>query len=98
MPRHERVPVEHESTFKAEITPDNPDGSVELSAANTDFEYPQSSTQTHSDQAPSGSSHLAFTSATVEPDNEPDAFSLLADATEHCDVAQWADRFCQFAD
>ena len=83
VPRHERVPVEHESTFKAEITPDNPDGSVELSAANTDFEYPQSSTQTHSGQAPSGSSHLAFTSATVEPDNEPDAFSLLADATEH---------------
>ena len=84
VPRHEREPVTHEPVFKAEITPDNPEGSVALSAANTDFDYQRQSAQTPGGHTPSGgSSQLTFTSAAADVDNEPDAFSLLADATEH---------------
>ena len=78
LPRHERPKPEDSGVFKAEITPDNPRGEVKLSADNTELDLtaPSSPAQTsqHHDQL------LAQTKSFV--DNDDDAFSLLANATE----------------
>ena len=78
LPRHERPKPEDSEVFKAEITPDNPRGEVKLSADNTELDLTAPSlpaqTSQHHDQL------LAQTKSFV--DNDDDAFSLLANATE----------------
>lgn len=78
LPRHERPKPEDSGVFKAEITLDNPRGEVKLSADNTELDLTAPSlpaqTSQHHDQL------LAQTKSFV--DNDDDAFSLLANATE----------------
>ena len=82
IPRHQRPEPEESQLFKAEITPDNPKGEVKLSADDTELHldnYPANDgfanvTKSANDKL------LAETNTFVE--NENDAFSMLANATE----------------
>ena len=82
IPRHQRPEPQESQLFKAEITPDNPKGEVKLSADDTELHldnYPANDgfanvTKSANDKL------LAETNTFVE--NENDAFSMLANATE----------------
>lgn len=82
IPRHQRPEPQESQLFKAEITSDNPKGEVKLSADDTELHldnYPASGgfanvTKSANDKL------LAETHTFVE--NENDAFSMLANATE----------------
>ena len=82
IPRHQRPEPQESQLFKAEITPDNPKGEVKLSADDTELHldnYPANGgfanvTKSANDKL------LAETHTFVE--NENDAFSMLANATE----------------
>ena len=82
IPRHQRPEPQESQLFKAEITSDNPKGEVKLSADDTELHldnYPANDgfanvTKSANDKL------LAETNTFVE--NENDAFSMLANATE----------------
>lgn len=84
IPRHQRPEPEENQLFKAEITSDNPKGEVKLSADNTELHldnYPASGGFGNTNVTKSANDKLlAETHTFVE--NENDAFSMLANATE----------------
>lgn len=84
IPRHQRPEPEESQLFKAEITPDNPKGEVKLSADDTELHldnYPANGGFANANVTKSANDKLlAETHTFVE--NENDAFSMLANATE----------------
>lgn len=86
IPRHQRPEPEESQLFKAEITPDNPKGEVQLSADDTELHldnYSASGGFANANANVTKSANdklLAETHTFVE--NENDAFSMLANATE----------------
>lgn len=86
IPRHQRPEPEESQLFKAEITPDNPKGEVKLSADDTELHldnYPANDGFANANANATKSANdklLAETHTFVE--NENDAFSMLANATE----------------
>ena len=84
IPRHQRPEPEESQLFKAEITSDNPKGEVKLSADDTELHldnYPASGGFANANVTKSANDKLlAETNTFVE--NENDAFSMLANATE----------------
>lgn len=84
IPRHQRPEPQESQLFKAEITPDNPKGEVKLSADDTDLHldnYPANGGFANANVTKSANDKLlAETHTFVE--NENDAFSMLANATE----------------
>ncbi len=84
IPRHQRPEPEESQLFKAEITPDNPKGEVKLSADDTELHldnYPANGGFANANATKSANDKLlAETHTFVE--NENDAFSMLANATE----------------
>lgn len=84
IPRHQRPEPQESQLFKAEITSDNPKGEVKLSADDTELHldnYPASSGFANANATKSANDKLlAETHTFVE--NENDAFSMLANATE----------------
>ncbi|BFL70374.1 cell division protein ZipA C-terminal FtsZ-binding domain-containing protein [Moraxella osloensis] len=86
IPRHQRPEPEESQLFKAEITPDNPKGEVKLSADDTELHldnYPANGGFANANANATKSANdklLAETHTFVE--NENDAFSMLANATE----------------
>lgn len=82
IPRHQRPEPEESQLFKAEITPDNPKGEVKLSADDTELHldnYPANGGFANATKS-ANDKLLAETHTFVE--NENDAFSMLANATE----------------
>ena len=84
IPRHQRPEPEESQLFKAEITSDNPKGEVKLSADDTELHldnYPANGGFANANVTKSANDKLlAETHTFVE--NENDAFSMLANATE----------------
>ena len=86
IPRHQRPEPQESQLFKAEITPDNPKGEVKLSADDTELHldnYPANGGIANANANATKSANdklLAETHTFVE--NENDAFSMLANATE----------------
>ena len=86
IPRHQRPEPEESQLFKAEITSDNPKGEVKLSADDTELHldnYPANGGFANANANATKSANdklLAETHTFVE--NENDAFSMLANATE----------------
>ena len=84
IPRHQRPEPEESQLFKAEITSNNPKGEVKLSADDTELHldnYPASGGFANANVTKSANDKLlAETNTFVE--NENDAFSMLANATE----------------
>lgn len=84
IPRHQRPEPQESQLFKAEITPDNPKGEVKLSADDTELHldnYPANGGFANANATKSANDKLlADTHTFVE--NENDAFSMLANATE----------------
>ena len=84
IPRHQRPEPQESQLFKAEITPDNPKGEVKLSADDTELHldnYPANGGFANANVTKSANDKLlAETHTFVE--NENDAFSMLANATE----------------
>lgn len=88
IPRHQRPEPQESQLFKAEITSDNPKGEVKLSADDTELHldnYPANggfaNTNANANATKSANDKLlAETHTFVE--NENDAFSMLANATE----------------
>ena len=84
IPRHQRPEPQENQLFKAEITSDNPKGEVKLSADDTELHldnYPASGGFANANVTKSANDKLlAETHTFVE--NENDAFSMLANATE----------------
>nr|WP_312534676.1 cell division protein ZipA C-terminal FtsZ-binding domain-containing protein [Moraxella sp. CTOTU47618] len=86
IPRHQRPEPQESQLFKAEITPDNPKGEVKLSADDTELHldnYPANGGFANANANATKSANdklLAETHTFVE--NENDAFSMLANATE----------------
>ena len=86
IPRHQRPEPQESQLFKAEITPDNPKGEVKLSADDTELHldnYPANGGFANANANVTKSANdklLAETHTFVE--NENDAFSMLANATE----------------
>ena len=84
IPRHQRPEPQESQLFKAEITPDNPKGEVKLSAEDTELHldnYPANGGFANANVTKSANDKLlAETHTFVE--NENDAFSMLANATE----------------
>ena len=86
IPRHQRPEPEESQLFKAEITSDNPKGEVKLSADDTELRldnYPANGGFANANANATKSANdklLAETNTFVE--NENDAFSMLANATE----------------
>lgn len=84
LPRHQRPEVD--DTFKAEITDDNPNGSVVLSAENTELDLPNpqvGETVTFSRPVSGDATNVTNTPFDSKPLHEgDDAFSMLANATE----------------
>lgn len=84
IPRHQRPEPQESQLFKAEITPDNPKGEVKLSADDTELHldnYPANGGFANANATKSANDKLlAETHTFVE--NENDAFSMLANATE----------------
>ena len=86
IPRHQRPAPQESQLFKAEITPDNPKGEVKLSADDTELHldnYPANGGFANANANATKSANdklLAETHTFVE--NENDAFSMLANATE----------------
>ena len=86
IPRHQRPEPQESQLFKAEITPDNPKGEVKLSADDTELHldnYPANDGFANANANATKSANdklLAETHTFVE--NENDAFSMLANATE----------------
>ena len=82
IPRHQRPEPQESQLFKAEITPDNPKGEVKLSADDTELHldnYPANGSFANATKS-ANDKLLAETNTFVE--NENDAFSMLANATE----------------
>lgn len=82
IPRHQRPEPQESQLFKAEITPDNPKGEVKLSADDTELHldnYPANGGFANATKS-ANDKLLAETHTFVE--NENDAFSMLANATE----------------
>lgn len=82
IPRHQRPAPQESQLFKAEITPDNPKGEVKLSADDTELHldnYPANGGFANATKS-ANDKLLAETHTFVE--NENDAFSMLANATE----------------
>ena len=82
IPRHQRPEPEESQLFKAEITSNNPKGEVKLSADDTELRldnYPASGGFANATKS-ANDKLLAETNTFVE--NENDAFSMLANATE----------------
>ena len=82
IPRHQRPEPEESQLFKAEITPDNPKGEVKLSSDDTELHldnYPANGGFANATKS-ANDKLLAETNTFVE--NENDAFSMLANATE----------------
>ncbi|MCK6052048.1 cell division protein ZipA C-terminal FtsZ-binding domain-containing protein [Moraxella osloensis] len=86
IPRHQRPEPQESQLFKAEITSDNPKGEVKLSADDTELHldnYPANGGFANANANATKSANdklLAETHTFVE--NENDAFSMLANATE----------------
>ena len=86
IPRHQRPEPQESQLFKAEITSDNPKGEVKLSADDTELHldnYPANGGFANANANVTKSANdklLAETHTFVE--NENDAFSMLANATE----------------
>lgn len=84
IPRHQRPEPQESQLFKAEITSDNPKGEVKLSADDTELHldnYPANGGFANANATKSANDKLlAETNTFVE--NENDAFSMLANATE----------------
>ena len=84
IPRHQRPEPQESQLFKAEITSDNPKGEVKLSADDTELHldnYPANGGFANANVTKSANDKLlAETHTFVE--NENDAFSMLANATE----------------
>ena len=84
IPRHQRPEPQESQLFKAEITSDNPKGEVKLSADDTELHldnYPANGGFANANATKSANDKLlAETHTFVE--NENDAFSMLANATE----------------
>lgn len=84
LPRHQRPELDEGGKFKAEITPDNPKGEIQLNAENTELaldNHPANDTFVSTGYNKSASDKLlAETNSFVE--NDDDAFSVLASATE----------------
>ena len=84
IPRHQRPEPQESQLFKAEITSDNPKGEVKLSADDTELHldnYPANGGFANANVTKSANDKLlAETNTFVE--NENDAFSMLANATE----------------
>ena len=86
IPRHQRPAPQENQLFKAEITSDNPKGEVKLSADDTELHldnYPANGGFANANANATKSANdklLAETHTFVE--NENDAFSMLANATE----------------
>ena len=84
IPRHQRPEPQERQLFKAEITSDNPKGEVKLSADDTELHldnYPANGGFANANVTKSANDKLlAETNTFVE--NENDAFSMLANATE----------------
>lgn len=88
LPRHQRPPVD--DTFAAEITESNPDGTVKLSAKNTELQLPTENqiVETGDQTAENNNDKLVKTLKTDSADTvtrtseNDDAFSVLANATE----------------
>ncbi|MFO1365625.1 MAG: cell division protein ZipA C-terminal FtsZ-binding domain-containing protein [Moraxella osloensis] len=86
IPRHQRPEPQENQLFKAEITSDNPKGEVKLSADDTELHlvnYPANGGFANANANVTKSANdklLAETHTFVE--NENDAFSMLANATE----------------
>lgn len=82
IPRHQRPEPQESQLFKAEITSDNPKGEVKLSADDTELHldnYPANGGFANATKS-ANDKLLAETNTFVE--NENDAFSMLANATE----------------
>ena len=82
IPRHQRPEPQESQLFKAEITSDNPKGEVKLSADDTELHldnYPANGGFANATKS-ANDKLLAETHTFVE--NENDAFSMLANATE----------------
>lgn len=82
IPRHQRPEPQENQLFKAEITSDNPKGEVKLSADDTELHldnYPANGGFANATKS-ANDKLLAETHTFVE--NENDAFSMLANATE----------------
>lgn len=88
LPRHQRPEVDE--PFTAEITPDNPDSAVLLSAENTELELPADKALSTPSSITAATSQTATFAPSVTSlddtaslnDNGDDAFSVLANATE----------------
>ena len=89
LPRHQRPPLD--TTFKAEITPDNPDGSVVLSADNTELELPESVNSSHSANPQVGDT-VTFTKPTtttytIHPQDTPSQATYTSESSQEQDDA-----------